>query len=158
MSSPVIGDASKTLSTGIQIILKIKRTIHIHTKCIQIIFACPHENTIKNDGNVINDVFMMYDIIVFENLCFCPSTRKKGWCFQRLQPWRAFLKRCVFGDCFHQIRIRVDCRPNRRKNSVCFQTKTWVWMLRPLSNRKWNPCYSLLAYCTDLHSRLSYII
>lgn len=48
----------------------------MHTKCIQIIFAYPHENAIKNDGNMINDVFMLYDIIVFENLCFCPSTRK----------------------------------------------------------------------------------
>ena len=51
--------------------------MHIHTKCIQIIFAYPHENAIKNDGNMIDDVFMVYDIIVFENLCFHLSTCKQ---------------------------------------------------------------------------------
>ena len=40
----------------------------------------------------------MYDIIVFENLRFCPSTRK----------------RCVFGD--RSQRIRVDGRLNRRES------------------------------------------
>ena len=33
--------------------------------------------------------------------------------FENAGFWRAFLKRCVFGDRFH--RIRVDGRPNRRK-------------------------------------------
>lgn len=49
MSSPVISDASKALSTRIQIFLKIKKKIHIHAKCIQTIFTCPHEN----DGNML---------------------------------------------------------------------------------------------------------
>ena len=67
------------------------KKIHIHTYCIQIIFACPHENAIKNDGNMIYDVFMMYDIIVFENLCFRPSTcKQKAGVFKDLNPGEHF--------------------------------------------------------------------
>ena len=58
---------------------------------------------------------MMYYIIVFENLVrFRPSSRKRvASLFQKSSLWRAFLKRCVFGDRFH--RIHVDGRRNRRK-------------------------------------------
>ena len=35
--------------------------------------------------------------------------------------WRAFWKRCVFGDCFHQI--RMDGGPNRRKKISLFRQK-----------------------------------
>ena len=47
---------------------------------------------------------------------------------QKYSFWRAFLKRCDFGDRFQ--RIRVDGRPNRRKN-LRFQTKavTCGWSL-----------------------------
>ena len=66
---------------------------------------------------------MIYDTIVFENLRFRPSTRRqKAGVFKNFHPgWRAFLKRSVFGDRFHQI--RVDGGPNRRKN-IHVQTKT----------------------------------
>ena len=64
----------------------------------------------------------MCDIIVFENLRFRPSTRKrKAGVFKKSPLWRAFLKRCVFGDCFHMI--RVDGRPNWRKKISVFKQK-----------------------------------
>ena len=55
---------------------------------------------------------IIYDIIVFENLRFHHST-----CRREASPlWRAFLKRCVFGDrCSHRISVRG--RPNRWKKS-----------------------------------------
>ena len=57
----------------------------------------------------------MYDIIVFEILGIHTYTRKrKAGVFKNLNLGELFLKRCVFGDCFH--RTRVDGRPNRRKN------------------------------------------
>ena len=56
----------------------------------------------------------VYDIIVFENLRFRPSTRKwKAGVFKNLHSGERFLKRSIFGDCFH--RMRVDSRQNRRK-------------------------------------------
>ena len=65
----------------------------------------------------------MCDIIVFENLRFRPSTSKrKAGVFKKSLLWRAFLKRYVFGDRFHLI--RVDGRPNWRKKNIGFQTKT----------------------------------
>jgi len=54
---------------------------------------------------------MTYDIIVFENLRFRPSKRKReASVFKKSPLWRAFLKRCVLGDRFYQI--RVDGRPD----------------------------------------------
>ena len=45
---------------------------------------------------------------------FTPSTRKRiAGVFKNLHSEERFLKRGVFGDRFH--RIRVDGRPNRRK-------------------------------------------
>ena len=47
----------------------------------------------------------MYDIMVFENLCFRPSGiyKREARIFQNLHS----LKRCVFGDGFHRIRVKV---------------------------------------------------
>ena len=59
--------------------------------------------------------FMIYEVIVFENLRFGPYARKRiSQRFQKspLTP-EGVLKRCLFGDRFQ--RIRVDVRPNRRK-------------------------------------------
>ena len=39
--------------------------------------------------------------------------------FSKSSPWRAFLKRCVFGDRFH--RLRVDGSLNRRKKISFFK-------------------------------------
>ena len=55
----------------------------------------------------------MYDIIVFENLCFCPSTRKReASVYKNLQSGERFWKHNVFGDQkisgFKQKRILVD--------------------------------------------------
>ena len=64
---------------------------------------------------------MMYDIILLENLGFPSVSRKREvGVFKNLHSGKRFLKRCVFSDRFH--RIRVDGRPNQRKN-LCFQTK-----------------------------------
>ena len=57
---------------------------------------------------------MMYDIIVFENLRFRPSAGKREAArFQKSPLRREFLKRCVFGDRFHWV--RVDGRQNWRE-------------------------------------------
>ena len=121
MSSPVVVMLLRPCPHVSGYFWKLKK-IHIHTKCIQIIFAYPHEKAVKNNGNMIDDVFMVYDShhCIRKPLFSSVHLQTKGWCFQRFQPWRVFLKRCVFGD-----RIRVDSRPNRRKSNVFFQTK---WM------------------------------
>ena len=152
---------------------KLKK-IHIHTKCIQIIFAYPHENAIKNDGNVIDDVFMVYDIIVFENLCFHLSTcKQKAGVFKDFNLGERFWK-----DVFLVIMYDWTVDQTGEKVMSFFKQNRCVWTgpiiistrcykimssnqtLCPAlaSSQKWNPCYSRLAYCTDLHSRLSYII
>ena len=47
---------------------------------------------------MIDDVFMVYDShhCIRKPLFSSVHLQTKGWCFQRFQPWRAFLKRCVF--------------------------------------------------------------
>ena len=66
---------------------------------------------------------MMYDIIVFDNLRFCPSTRKrKAGVFKNVHYGERFLKICVFGDRFQGI--REDGRSNPEKKNIRFQTKT----------------------------------
>ena len=76
----------------------------------------------------LDDIFLMYDIIVFEILRIHTYTRKrKAGVFKNLNLGELFLKRCVFGDCFH--RTRVDGRPNRRKNLRLKKKKNgFVWM------------------------------
>ena len=67
--------------------------------------------------------FVIYEIIVFENLRFRPYARKRiSRRFQKspLTP-EGVLNRCLFGDRFQ--RICVDGRPNRRK-TLRFQTIT----------------------------------
>ena len=61
---------------------------------------------------VVNDVLHRK---LFENLVrFRPSSRKRvASVYQKSSLWRAFFKRCVFGDRFHLM--RVDGRPNWRK-------------------------------------------
>ena len=122
MSSPVSGDASKALSTCIWIFLKIKK-IHIHTKCIQIIFAYPHENAIKNDGNMIDDVFMVYDIIVFENLFFHLST-----CKQKAGVFIDFnLGECFWKDVFLVIVYEWTVDQTGEKVMSFFKQNRCVW-------------------------------
>ena len=59
----------------------------------------------------------VYDVMTSSHwkpsLFVCPHINEKPP-FQKSPRWRTFLKRCVFGDHFH--RIRVDGRPNWRKN------------------------------------------
>ena len=76
----------------------------------------------------LDEIFLMYDIIVFEILRIHTYTRKrKAGVFKNLNLGELFLKRCVFGDCFH--RTRVDGRPNRRKNLRLKKKKNgFVWM------------------------------
>ena len=57
----------------------------------------------------------------FENLRFRPSRRiREGRVTQR-----TFLKRCVFGDRFHWI--RVDGRPNRKKKPPFPNKNGYMW-------------------------------
>ena len=57
----------------------------------------------------------------FKNLHSGDCFWKDNLCF-----WWPFLKRCVFGDCFHQI--RVDGRPHWRKKKSLFSNKNrYVW-------------------------------
>ena len=69
---------------------------------------------------VVNDVLHRK---LFENLVlFCPSSRKRvASVYQKSSLWKAFLKRCVFGDRFHLM--RVDGRPNWRKKNRRFKQK-----------------------------------
>ena len=41
---------------------------------------------------------MMYEIIVFVNICIRPSTRDDKPLFSKISFCRALFKRCVFGD------------------------------------------------------------
>ena len=61
---------------------------------------------------------LMYDVIVFENLHFCPSTRKR-----EASVFKNHTVESVFGDCFQWI--RVYGRPNRRKKIPFFKQK-WI--------------------------------
>ena len=56
---------------------------------------------------------IMYDIIVFENLLFCPPTRKREPALSKMFT----LKRYLFGDGFN--RIRVDRTPNYKYPDSC---------------------------------------
>ena len=97
MSSPVIGGASKALSTGIRIFLKIKKkNTHPHKVYANIIFACPHQNTIENDGNMISDVFMMYYIIVFETSVFIRPHANKRLVFSKTSTLESIFKKMRF--------------------------------------------------------------
>ena len=60
---------------------------------------------------------MMYDVNIFENLHFCLSTRKR-----EASVFKKEKKRCVFGDCFHWI--RVDGLGQTGDKNPHFQTKT----------------------------------
>ena len=56
--------------------------------------------------------------------------------------WRAFFKRCVFGDRFH--RIRVGRRPNQRKMSPFSNKNGYVWtgiIVKPYLFLKQVPVY-----------------
>ena len=86
------------------------------------------------------------DAIVFKNLfSFIHSCTAKRH-FQKSPLWRAFLKRCVFGDRFH--RIRVDGRPNRRKTSPFSNRNEYVWKMPVLSREIYFPItlYGLLSH------------
>ena len=66
--------------------------------------------------------------------------------FQKSPLWRAFLKRCVFGDRFH--RIRVDVRTNRRKTSPFSNRNEYVWKMPVLRRGIYFPLtlYGLLSH------------
>ena len=126
---------------------------------------------------MIDDVFMVYDIIVFENLCFHLSIcKQKAGVFKDFNLGEHFWK-----DVFLVIMYEWTVDQTEQK-VMFFSNKTdacgqglllfLVWTTKRYkimsnnqtlcpglaSSQKWNPCYSRLAYCTDLHSRLSYII
>ena len=85
--------------------------------------SCYDVCLMKFNDIFLDDIFLMYDIIVFEILRIHTYRRKrKAGVFKNLNLGELFLKRCVFGDCFH--RTRVDGRPNRRKNLRLKKEKT----------------------------------
>ena len=68
---------------------------------------------------------MMHYVIVFENLRFRPSTRKRvASVFKNLHSGERFWKDAWFGDRFH--RIQVNGRRNRREKKFVFKQKRKV--------------------------------
>ena len=65
----------------------------------------------------LNDVFLVYDIIVFETSIFFRShENEKTRRFQKSLLWRALFKRCVFGNRFTGYgRTDTDGGPNQWK-------------------------------------------
>ena len=71
----------------------------------------------------LSGIQQLYVIFLKKNLCFHPFTRVRN--FQNSSLWRAFLKRCVFGDCFHWI--RADDRPSRKNKSLISNKNGYMW-------------------------------
>ena len=65
----------------------------------------------------------LYVIFFKKNLCFHPFKRVRS--FQNSSLWRAFFKRCVFGDCLNWI--RVNDRPNRKNKSLISNKNGYMW-------------------------------
>ena len=71
----------------------------------------------------LSGIQQLYVIFFKKNLCFHPFTRVRS--FQNSPPWRAFLKRWVFGNCFRWI--RVNDRPNRKNISLISNKNGYMW-------------------------------
>ena len=71
----------------------------------------------------LSGIQQLYVIFFKKNLCFHPFTRVRS--FQNSPPWRAFLKRWVFGNCFRWI--RVNDRPNRKNKSLISNKNGYMW-------------------------------
>ena len=93
-------------------------------------FSPVHTKTVNNRNTIAFlterascQKLMGDDIIVLENFRFRPSTRKRvASVFKDLHSlWRAFLKRCVFGDVFSGYVSTVG--QTRRTKILRFQTK-----------------------------------
>ena len=65
----------------------------------------------------------LYVIFFKKNLCFHPFKRVRS--FQNSSLWRAFFKRCVFGDCLNWI--RVNDRPKRKNKSLISNKNGYMW-------------------------------
>ena len=70
---------------------------------------------------VVNDV--LYGISYSTSSVFV-RPHVDGQRFEKSSLWRAFLKRCNYGDCFY--RVRVLGKPNRKKISVFNQKRIHV--------------------------------
>ena len=53
----------------------------------------------------LNDVFLVYDIMVFETSIFVRRYENEKPAFSKSPLWTAFLKTCVFGDRFYKIGV-----------------------------------------------------
>ena len=75
-------------------------------------FSCPHLKAKTMEIPALQGMrCMMYEIIVFVNICIRPSTRDYKPLFSKISFCRALFKRCVFGDRGFQ-REPMDGVPN----------------------------------------------
>lgn len=84
-----------------------------------IVFACPHVIVFVWKCN--NNLFVF--------LAFMPGVHtrtRRRFSFFKFPFWTAFLKSCLFGDRFHQI--RVDGRPNRKEKVAFSNENGYVYM------------------------------
>ena len=61
---------------------------------------------------------MMYDVIVFKNFCFCPSTQNEKPAFSKI-----FALESVFEKTFSVTIFTEQVRPNWRKKISVFKQK-----------------------------------
>ena len=66
---------------------------------------------------------MMHDIIVFENLCFSPSTRKRKAGDLKISSLECIFERCVFNVRFQRIRWAVGQMGGK---NIRFQCETYT--------------------------------
>ena len=82
---------------------------------------------------VLVDSIQYWPVIVFEKFRFSPvHTETQKRCFEKNPLWRAFSKRCLFGDRFHQIRVNGSRIRNEK-------AAKYVWT-RPKSCIALNSC------------------
>ena len=65
---------------------------------------------------------MMYDVIVFENFCFCPSTQNEKPAFSKI-----FALESVFEKTFSVTIFTEQVRPNWRKKFPSSSKNRYVW-------------------------------
>ena len=78
---------------------------------------------------------------------FIVHTEKRKRQFQKIPLWRIFSESCVFGDCFHRIRMAMDGR-RIRKEKVAFSNENgYVWTGSKLNKKALRPCiFGLLRF------------
>ena len=118
-------------------------------------------------------LWCMTSLYLKTSVFICPLANKR-LVFSKISTLESIFEKMCFCD-----HVRVDSRPNWTKSNVFFQTKrmrvdrAYYYFLCELPDviklcqttrrcvRRWRPVrnetrYSRLAYCTDLHGRLSY--